>query len=391
MRESRWRSCRLVLWLILCAWASACSDDKKPVDHRPKADFDNPNAISSGSGAKTGGGGNASGQAGAGFLDGSCANGRITAARVSPKIVLVIDGSCSMSTDYPANGAESASECTNNQNGRWTAMRDALIGSNGLVPKLEKVVAFGLVVYGTQPNCPIPGQPVRPALNNGAQIVSGLPMVQPGMYTPTGPALDWVYDNLIDAQGPDDRGAAQVVILATDGEPNSCGGAGGGGRRNGMQGMQGMAATTTNYQPSIDAVNKGTMKGATTYVISLADSTGPFHDHLQQLANLGNPASNGAAVLYEPANPDQLAQNLETLAGAAVGCDIELNGAIFLDQACDGTVSLNGTPLKCNDPNGWKAIDERNIRLQGSACDTVTQKNDSLVEASFTCTAFRPD
>jgi len=370
-----------VLWLIFCAWSSACSDDKKPVDHRPKTDFDNPSLIS-GSGAKSG-----AGQAGMGFADGSCANGRITATRVSPKIVLVIDGSCSMSTDYPANGAQSASECTNNQRGRWTAMRNALIGSNGLVPKLEKVVAFGLVVFGTQPNCPIPGQPVRPALNNGMRIVNGLPDVQPGMYTPTGPALDWVYDNLIDAQGPDDRGAAQVVILATDGEPNSCGGGGGGRNRGGMQGMQ----VTTNYQPSIDAVNKGTMKGATTYVISLADSTGPFHDHLQQLANLGNPAANGAAVLYEPANPDQLAQNLATLAGAAVGCEIELNGAIFLDQACDGRVSLNGMPLKCNDPNGWAPIDERNIRLQGKACDTVMQKNDSLVEASFTCTAFRPD
>jgi hypothetical protein len=388
MRHSRWRSLEVVLWLMLCA----CSDDKKPVDAGPKEDFDNPTVIKGGAGgAKTGGGGNGLGQAGAGLGNGSCANGRITAARVSPKIILVLDGSCSMTTDYPANGAESSSECSRNTRGRWTAIRNALIGANGLVPKLETVVSFGLVVFGTQPNCPIPGQPVRPELNNLMRIQDGLPEIQPGMYTPTGPALDWVYDNLIEAQGPDDRGAAQVVILATDGEPNSCGGGSGSGSGRGGQGMQGMQGMQTNYQPSIDAVNKGTMKGATTYVISLADSTGPFHDHLQQLANLGNPAAAGSAVLYEPASPDQLAQNLETLAGAAVGCDIELNGAIFLDQACDGTVSLNGMPLKCNDPNGWKAIDERNIRLQGSACDAVMQKNDSLVEASFTCTAFRPD
>jgi hypothetical protein len=289
-----------------------------------------------------------------------------------------------MTTDYPANGAESATECSRNAHGRWAAIRNALVGSNGLVPKLEKVVSFGLVVFGTQPNCPIPGQPVRPALNNFMRIQNSLPEVQPGMFTPTGPALDWVYDNLIEAQGPDDRGAAQVVILATDGEPNSCGG---GFDLGGQRGGQGQ----TNYQPSIDAVNKGTMKGATTYVVSLADSTGPFHDHLQELANLGNPAAAGKAVLYEPDSPDQLAQNLETLAGAAVGCEIELNGAIVLDQACDGTVSLNGMPLKCNDPNGWKPIDEHNIRLQGSACDAVMKKNDSIVEASFTCTAFRPD
>jgi hypothetical protein len=296
-----------------------------------------------------------------------------------------------MSTDYPANGAESASECTSNARGRWTAIRNALIGPNGLVPKLEQVVAFGAVVFGTAPNCPIPGQPIRPELNNAKRIIAGMPEVQPGMYTPTGPALDWVYENLITAQGPDDRGAAQVVILATDGEPNSCGGGGSGrGGRGGMQGMQ-TGQVETNYQPSIDAVNKGTAKGATTYVISLADATGPFHDHLQQLANLGNPAAKGAAMLYEPANPDQLAQNLETLAGAAVGCDIQLNGAITVDRACDGEVTLNGSPLKCKDPNGWTPIDAHNIRLQGSACKTVMGMKDSLVEASFACEVFRPD
>jgi hypothetical protein len=366
-----------VLWL---AFLCACSDDRKTVDNRPKTDFDNPSLIA-GSGSK--GGAKGTTQAGT-FADGSCANGRITAARVSPKIILVLDGSCSMSTDYPANGAMSASECTRSDRSRWTALRNALIGSNGLVPKLERVVAFGTVVYGTTPNCPIPGQPVRPELNNLRRVQNALPEVQPGMYTPTGPALDWVYENLIEAQGPDDRGAAQVVILATDGEPNSCGG---GGMRGGGQGGQAM----TNYQPSIDAVNKGTMKGATTYVISLADATGPFHDHLQELANLGNPAAKGKAMLYEPASPEELVKNLETLAGAAVGCDIELNGSIYLDQACDGMVSLNNMALKCNDPNGWAPIDERNIRLQGSACEAVKHKNDSIVEATFTCKAFRPD
>ncbi|HKU38919.1 MAG TPA: vWA domain-containing protein, partial [Polyangiales bacterium] len=289
-------------------------------------------------------------------------------------------------TDYPANGMESATECTSNPRSRWTALRSALIDpQRGIVPKLEKVVAFGVVTFGTRGGCPIPGLPVRPGLNNGARIAQELPMVQPGQYTPTGPALDWVYDNWIEAQGPDDRGAAQIVILATDGEPNSCGG-GNGGRMGGMGGQ-----AMTNYQPSIDAVKKGTDKGATTYVISLADATGPFHDHLQELANLGNPAAAGKAQLYEPSSPDQLASALSTLVGAAVGCEIELNGSISRDDACSGTVTLDNMPLKCNDPNGWALIDERNIKLQGTACKHVMEKNDALVEASFTCSAFRPD
>ena len=377
MGESCRRSLEVVLWLALCA----CSSDDGPSLPPIKGNFDNPTAIA-GSGSK--GTGPGTGKIG---LDGACANGRITALRVSPKVALVLDGSCSMSTDYPANGQESATECSSNPRSRWTALRSALIDpQRGVVPKLEKVVAFGVVTFGTRPSCPIPGNPIKPRLNSLAAISAELPMVQPGQYTPTGPALDWVYENWIEAQGPDDPGAAQIVILATDGEPNSCGG---GGMGRGGMGQNGQAMT--NYQPSIDAVKKGTEKGATTYIISLADASGPFHDHLQELANLGNPRAGGKAQLYEPANPDQLSKALETLAGEAVGCDIELNGSISRDDACNGEVKLDGKALKCDDPNGWTLVDDHNIRLQGSACDQLMKKNDASVEASFTCTGFRPD
>jgi hypothetical protein len=388
MRESRkMRTFEVVLWLM----ATACSVEPKQITLPPLAErsasqdeseFDNPGSTRTDSG--TGVEDVSAPEADSEFSKDSCVDGLVNAARVPPKVVLVLDGSCSMSTDYPANGAPSALLCTRNARGRWTALRNALVGPQGVVPKLEKAVAFGLVVFGTQPSCPIPGQPVSSQLNNLARIQAGLPDVQPGMNTPTGPALDWVYENMITLQGPDDRGAAQLVILATDGEPNSCG-------LGGIGIGIGLGGATTNYQPSIDAVKRGSMKGATTYVISLADSTGPFHDHLQQLANLGNPAATQGATLYEPASPDQLATTLEMLAGAAVGCEIELNGTISLEQACNGTVTLDGVALACNDANGWSAIDERNIRLQGSACERLRSRNDAMVEAHFACTGFRPD
>jgi hypothetical protein len=386
MRKPRNKRTFELVLLLTCA---ACSMKPEqitlpPLEPRSQSqfdsEFDNPGSTradpDSGADASP-----ARERADAGFSSDSCANGLITATRVPPKVILVLDGSCSMSTNYPADGAQSASQCTRNARGRWTALRNALVGPAGVVPKLDRAVAFGLVVYGTQPRCPIPGEAVSAALGNSARIQAGLPEVQPGMYTPTGPALDWVFDNLITALGPDARGAPQIVILATDGEPNSCAGAGLGFGRGGV----------TNYQPSIDAVKKGTQKGATTYVISLADATGPFHDHLQELANLGNPAANGKATLYEPASPDQLAKTLDMLSLAAVRCDIQLNGSILLDQACDGKVRLDGVELGCNDPNGWMPIDERNIRLLGNACDKLRSATDSAIEANFACTGFRPD
>lgn len=340
--------------------------------------FDNPDPVVPGNGG--------GGEAGTGSTEpgnelpmGTCANGLVRAMRVAPRVVLVLDGSCSMSTNYPANGAQSASMCTNNQNGRWAALRRALVDpQNGVVAKLQSVVEFGVVVFGTQNKCPIPGEPVKPALNNLSMIEAHMPQVQPGMYTPTGPALDWVYKNLIEQVGPDTRAGAQIVILATDGEPNSCGGSG----RN---------PAMTNYQPSIDAVKAGAKLGATTYVISLADATGPFHDHLQELANLGDPAANGAATLYEPASPDQLTSNLMSLVGAAVGCEIELNGSVEESQACTGKVTLDGQVLGCNDPDGWALVDASHIKLQGKACQMLMKNNDANIQAEFSCTAFRPE
>jgi hypothetical protein len=348
---------------------SGCSSDA-PEGVAPGGDFSNPTSIVAGKGGGTGT---------AGTDPTRCVEGRANTSRVTPRVVLVLDGSCSMSTDYPANGMQSANSCVDNPKGRWAALRKALVDpQKGVVPKLQTVVQFGVAVFGTQPKCPMPTEPVRPALNTLAMIEAKMPTVQPGMYTPTGPALDYVYDKLIDPVSPDGNTGPQIVILATDGEPNSCGGGG-------------VGQATTNYQPSIDALKKGTKKGATTYVISLADSAGAFHDHLQELANLGNPAANGAATLYTPASPEQLEAALQTLVGGAVGCDIALNGTIPPGTECSGTVSLNGAALGCNKPDGWKLIDERHIRLQGSACKTLTDKN-GQVEARFPCASgFNPD
>jgi hypothetical protein len=357
---------------------------------KPTGDGDPPSRFvigAAGSGTSTGSGG----KGGAGAVKGGagavkmrtpdrCVEGSANATRVAPRVILVLDGSCSMSTDYPAAGEESASECTSNPRGRWAALHSALLDpTSGVVPKLQHLVHFGLVVYGTNGTCPIPQgfTPVRPALNNLAAVMSSMPAIQPGQFTPTGPALDWVYDNMIEEYSPDGPTGPQIVILATDGEPNSCDG-GGGGRRG------------ANYAPSVNAVRKGTDKGVTTYIISLADSAGAFHDHLQELANLGNPAASGNARLYEPSSPAELSQDLQTLVGGAVGCDIVLDGALMPGAECEGVVQVNGTKVACNDPNGYTVTDPHHIRLQGSSCQLLTDTS-AVVEARFPCSSLSPD
>jgi hypothetical protein len=314
---------------------------------------------------------------GVGLPGGSCAEGRAQASRVVPRVVLLVDGSCSMSSDYPSTGQD-ANRCMNNANGRWAAIRKALIDpNNGVVTQLEAGVQFGLAVFGTQPMCPIPGTPVDPALNNLQAITNALPQVQPGMYTPTGPALDWVYQNMFPPAptGPDQQAPGpQILILATDGEPNDC------------NPMLMAGQMSTNFQPSIDAVTRGAMQGITTYVISLAAGSGQFHDFLQQLATIG--ARGQMPTLYEPTTPEQLTANIGMLVGGAIGCDVALNGQVLKGRECEGKVTLNGAPLPCNSPDGWVLPDPKHIRLQGKACDTLKTNKNAFVDANFPCGVF---
>ena len=107
---------------------------------------------------------------------------------------------------------------------------------------------------------------VDPALDNADVIAASYPMAPPGLFTPTGQALDWAFDNMVLPEILDHDRPPQLVILATDGEPNSC------------------DNQKTDYATPLAAANKGHAMGVKMHVISLAAAAGAFHDHLQQLA-----------------------------------------------------------------------------------------------------------
>ena len=370
----------LSAWLVLgvlgalSVLAGACGDDDEgdSVIGTDKDPFNNaPGGPLGAAGWGTSGSSSSSaGSSSAGPGGANCPSGLARTSRITPRVILVLDGSCSMSTPYPANGAPSATNCGNNQNSRWAALHNVLLGDQGVVRQLEGVVEFGVAIFGTEPNCPLTSDAIRPAINNFNAIDGAFPANRPpGQFTPTGPALDYVYTELIDKSvDPDGNEGPQIVLLATDGEPNSCENA------------------DPNYDPSVNALNMSKTLGVPvlTYVVSLADATGPFHDHLQQLADIG---VGGQGTLYSPDTPAELRAAIETLIGGAVGCDILLNGTVRGEE-CKATVTLNGDKLECNGANGWVLTDPSHIRLQGSACDKFKATPTAVLSANFACGTF---
>lgn len=303
------------------------------------------------------------------FSDEICAEGSATATRLHPQVILLLDGSSSMREGY-------------GDTTKWAAMRQALVNpNNGVVKTMESLIEFALVIYaGEYSNsggeCPVPGDVVPHAINNYNAIEAALPAESPGRRTPTGEALDAVCRAL---PGINDEGnRPQYVILATDGEPNSCEGGG----------FQGSPA----YQSVIDAANRCCENGVTLYVVSLASVTPEFQAHLQQLANIGMCQQGGSAPVYSPQSPQQLSDDIGHLVGGALNCDVLINGTIVEGKECEGSdVRLGDQVLKCNDSNGWILAEPNLIRLQGQACEDFKNDPTKAVTATFPCEVLIPD
>src|SRR5205085_3319992 len=110
--------------------------------------------------------------------------------------------------------------------------------------------------------------------------------------------------------------------------------------------------------------------GIDTYVIGVG--TDALASNLQAMANAGIGSSGSPpAPWYQPMDTAGLATALSTIVGGIRSCNLTLVGMIDPAQACSGTVTLAGTPLVCNDPNGWHAIDMSHIQLDGTACSML--------------------
>ena len=129
-------------------------------------------------------------------------------------------------------------------------------------------------------------------------------------------------------------------------------------------------------------------------MISLAEGL-KSAEELQKIANVGiglpEDASPGAEI-FEPLDPAALRDTLEQIIGGKVGCQVKLQGELSVDRACDshGFVELNGESLPCDDPDGWRIIDERHIELVGAPCDQWLSEPSAMVHARFPCAVVRP-
>lgn len=298
------------------------------------------------------------------LVDNTCAAVDLNASRVTPNVLLIVDRSGSMaSEDFPTGSGTT----------RWDALRDALLDTpDGLLFSLQSSVRFGFVTYesgGRGSTCPNLVT-VPCAIDNYSTIETSYTGQDPAGGTPTGDSMTAVLGMLDTLVPTADAGDPTIFILATDGEPDTCedGDDEVGGRRE-----------------SVDATTASFAAGVSTYVISVGSDVGA--DHLQDVANagLGRSGSDPDAPFWVANDTAGLNEALATIIGGVVNCELTLSGSIDPTMACSGEVRLDGTPIPCDDPNGWRAIDATTIELTGTACDDL--QGGAALTARFPCEA----
>ena len=291
-------------------------------------------------------------------VDAACPAVHYTPAKVTPSIELVLDrsGSMDMSDISPT---------------RYQALHTGLTGTGGAVTTTQSEVYFGAALFAADqtPCLTLTGYTAPRALNNATVIDTLITNHPPnGGNTPTANAITMVTADF--TANPPPAGSPPIILLATDGEPNSCTGADG-------------------TQSSIQAVQAAYTAGIKTFIVGLANlNTG----YLQEIANAGTgldpnttsctPAT--CSPYYAANDPASLVAALNNIVDSTLSCDLTITGQIDPSQASTGTVTLNGVVLTYGtdwtlDPNGMI------IHLIGAACTELKDTPNAVVDASFPC------
>ena len=282
--------------------------------------------------------------------DANCPSVNFMATSVIPSIQLLIDRSGSMGTALP-----------NTNTSRYQAMRDALVGTTGVVAQLQAKAYFGASLYSSDTPCPRLYNTQQRAMNNFAQVKTLIESQSPNGNTPTPGAIDQTV--ALYAANPAPMGSPPIIVLATDGLPNSCAGA-------------------DSQNESIQAAKNAYTAGIRTFVLGIAGVNDGF---LQAMANAGQgvQANQTNAKYYTANSPAELQMAFQQIIGGVVSCELTINGTVDLEQGKGGSVTLNGQQLMYG--TDWELVNGTTIRLLGQACENLKNSTNPQVQASFPC------
>jgi hypothetical protein len=287
---------------------------------------------------------------------------------VTPTVLLLVDQSGSMAEELPTGTT------------RWDAVEEAFFGGAGLVTRLDRSIRFGLALYSARSRDEGEGGPpigpcplmtiVPPALGSHDAIAPVYAMSEPIEDTPTGDAITAVVTGVL--ADTDTRRGPVVIVLATDGDPDTCAQ---------LDPQEGQAE-------SVLAAENAFLAGIRTFVIGVGDS-GLSSEHLQDVANagVGRDPFGPPAPFWRTNTIGGLRSALDDIVRGELACELLLDQPLDLERACAGSVRLNGRPLRCDDEDGFRLGSPTRLEILGSACEELNTDPSAVLEIVFPCDA----
>lgn len=291
-----------------------------------------------------------------------CAKGELSLAARPATVTVLVDQSLSMEQSFDGGS-------------RWTVLKDALLNEQtGAIKTLENDVRFGIALYSSQNGfgrrqdrvCPLLTglDEVPNALGNFTKIRDVYAAAEPVDDTPTAESLAAVTDKLValPADGP------KVIVLATDGEPDTC------------DDPDAHGADTNRF--AVETARASFAAGVRTYVLSVG--TEIAESHLQDMANAGAgvPAGGTNARFFKATDQAGLKNALQSILNDTRSCSFHLDGTLDTRIVEKGTVLLDGQPLVHGTDYSIDANGE--LVLSAARCNTVKTGN-HRVSAEFPC------
>jgi len=279
-------------------------------------------------------------------------------SEVTPTVVLLVDQSGSMSEGY---GDQS----------RWDALYDALMDpGQGVISSLEDDVRFGLTLYTSNNGfdggtCPMLSS-VEVGFGNREAMDAVYAAASVADDTPTGESLMAVADQLaaLEIDGP------KAIILATDGEPDTC------DKADPNTGDNLVEARALSVQAAEDAYSQG----ITTYMLSVGSDIAD--EHLEAMAAAGAGTMPGDAPFYRPANEAELVQDIQRIVEGERSCVFAVEGDLTDVDLAEAVVTVDGETLEQG--VHYKLRDDGYVEILGQACDAL-MSGDHEVSGTFYC------
>jgi hypothetical protein len=186
---------------------------------------------------------------------------------------------------------------------------------------------------------------------------------EPAKDTPTAESVAAATDLLVafEAEGP------KAILLATDGNPDTC--------------EDPDAHTQASQDFAVNTVKSTFGAGISTYVLSVGDEVA--QDHLQNMANAGIGAADGATSPYWKATDQAALESaLESIINGVRSCGFALEGDVDTSLVTSGTVKLDGETLTYG--VDWKLNGKNEVELEGARCDALKTGTHDL-QAEFPC------